>query len=75
VLGEAWDTNPREIVTPDWLEVIRLLRLCRGGMGYALLPDAGGVNDQPAWLLDAFAHLGALEAEADRQAAEPGRPS
>ena len=46
------------------------MRICRGGMGYALLPDAGGVNDQAAWLLDAFAHLGALEAEADRQAGE-----
>ena len=70
MLGEAWDENPRDRVTPDWLEVIRLMRICRGGMGYALLPDAGGVNDQAAWLLDAFAQLGALEAEADRQAAE-----
>lgn len=52
--------------------MIRLLRLCRGGMGYALLPDAGGVNDQAAWLLDAFAQLGAMEAEADRQAREAG---
>ena len=41
-------------------------------MGYALLPDAGGVNDQAAWLLDAFAQLGAMEAEADRQAREAG---
>ena len=52
--------------------MIRLLRICRGGMGYALLPDAGAVNDQAAWLLDAFAHLGALEAEADQRAQEGG---
>jgi hypothetical protein len=57
--------NPRRLVTPEWLEVLRLWRLCQSGLGgYAHWPDAGGVNDQSAWLLDAFALLASLEAEA-----------
>lgn len=32
-----------------------LFNLSQGGMGgFSCLPDPGGLNDQPAWLLDAF---------------------
>jgi hypothetical protein len=41
-------------------------------MGYALLPDAGGVNDQAAWMLDAFAVLSRVEAEADKAERDGG---
>lgn len=68
MLGEAWGQNPKAVTPPEWFEVIRLWRICRGGMGYGLMPDAGGVNDQSAWLLDAFAALGAMEARADEEA-------
>ncbi len=68
MLGEDWQENPARITPPEWFEVIRLWRVCRGAMGYALLPDAGGVNDQAAWLLDALAQLSAMEATADEAA-------
>ncbi len=57
-----------QVTPPEWLEVVRLWRLCRGSMGYGLLPDGGGVNDQAAWLLDAFALLSSLDAAADSAA-------
>jgi hypothetical protein len=41
--------------------VISAYRLSRGGMARGWLPDAGGFNDQPAWLLAAFAILAAEE--------------
>jgi len=31
--------------------------------GLALLPGPGGINDQPAWLMDAFAVLSAEAAK------------
>jgi hypothetical protein len=44
--------------------VVGLYLRCRGpNGGYACLPDAGGFNDQCAWLMDAFDVVaGALEA-------------
>jgi hypothetical protein len=34
---------------------VNLFVQCRSGTGgYACLPDAGGMNDQGAWLMDAF---------------------
>lgn len=40
-----------------------LWRLYQGGDGVGHLPDAGGVNDQPAWLLEAFAVMDGAEHE------------
>lgn len=35
--------------------MVEIYLLCRGGVGeLARLPDAGGVNDQCNWLLEAF---------------------
>jgi hypothetical protein len=33
--------------------------------GIAHWPDAGGVNDQAAWVVDAFAALGGIDAALD----------
>jgi hypothetical protein len=77
VLGEEWDLNPALTVGEEWFDLLRLWRVCRGGMsGTTLLPDAGGVNDQAAWLIDAFGRLSGLDAEADeaeREARGAGR--
>ncbi len=35
-------------------------------MGVGFLPDRGGLNDQSAWLIDAFAIVAAADAELDR---------
>ena len=41
---------------------------CRGGMGgVAHWPDAGGVNDQAAWVVDGFAVLGRIDAALDAE--------
>nr|WP_298685227.1 hypothetical protein [uncultured Dongia sp.] len=40
--------------------MVELYQLCRGGMGeMARLPDAGGVNDQCNWLMEAFGVIAA----------------
>ncbi len=57
--GVTYDENPRDWVGSEWLDVVRLYRLCGwGGMGPGLLPDAGGINAQAAWLMDAFLIVG-----------------
>ena len=55
-------------MVPDaYHALVRLWAACRSGMGgYGSWPDAGGVADQPAWVLDAFAVLSAAEAAMDR---------
>lgn len=69
--GEAWrGDNPRLTIGPDWHEFVRLWAACRGEAGMAHWPDAGGVADQAAWIVDAFAALTACDAEmreADRK--------
>lgn len=49
------------------MEVVQLWAQCRGEMGMAQLPDPGGINDQAAWVMDAFATCGAAEAELQKQ--------
>ncbi len=63
VLDEEWDENPARAVGAEWFEVLRLWRICNAGQGYTVLPDSGGVNEQSAWLMDAFATLNRLEAQ------------
>ena len=49
---------------PAWAtEVAHLWNMCRGEFGMLHLPDAGGMNDQPAWTMDAFNTCGAADAE------------
>jgi hypothetical protein len=51
-------------VPEPWHAFVRLWAACRGGMGgIAHWPDAGGVGDQAAWLVDAFALLGTIYAK------------
>ena len=63
VIGEAWAENPRLVIAEPWHGFVRLWAACRGGMGgIAHWPDAGGVNDQAAWVVDGFAVLAGAEA-------------
>ena len=68
-MGDAvWPLNPRHTVPKAYLHVVRLWHRCRGAMGgTSLLPEPGGVNQQPAWLIHAFGVLEAAE-EAMRKA-------
>lgn len=64
---EEWPENPRWMVPDAFHALVRLWATCRIGMGgYGSWPDAGGVNEQAAWLLDAFAVLSGAEADLDR---------
>jgi hypothetical protein len=42
---------------------VRLWATCRGESGVAHWPDPGGVGDQAAWIVDAFATLAGLDAK------------
>lgn len=65
--------NPRHTVAPPWHDFTRLWGMCRGGgMGAMSWPDAGGVADQAAWIVDAFAILASLDAQLDRHKREMG---
>jgi len=65
--GEEWPDNPRYKVPEPFHVFVRLWAVCRSGMGgLAHWPDAGGVNDQAAWVVDAFSALAAMEAEFDK---------
>jgi hypothetical protein len=60
--GEPWPhDNPRMAVAPDWHEFVRLWVACRGEAGIAHWPDPGGVGDQAAWIVDAFAALASID--------------
>jgi hypothetical protein len=62
VAGEPWPGgNPRLTVPPAWHDVVRLWAACRDPEGgIAHWPDAGGVGDQSAWIVDAFSVLSRL---------------
>jgi hypothetical protein len=46
--------NPADLVKPWAQEVVGMCNVCAGEFGLAHLPDAGGMNDQSAWLMDAI---------------------
>jgi hypothetical protein len=60
---EEWIHNPRIVVPGDYFDFVRLWVACRGEAGIAHWPDAGGVADQAAWLIDGFAALGGIDAQ------------
>jgi hypothetical protein len=63
--GREWRINPRYALPEAYFHVVGLWNRCQGGMGgYAQLPEPGGMNAQPAWLINAFGVLSAAEAEA-----------
>jgi hypothetical protein len=60
--------NPRITTPRAFIEFVQLWFACRAGMGgYAAWPDAGGVNDQAAWIVDAFATVSAIDADISEQ--------
>ena len=66
--GEPWAENPRLIIAEPWHAFVRLWAACRGGMGgIAHWPDPGGVGDQAAWVVDAFAALSGIDAALDEE--------
>jgi hypothetical protein len=69
---EEWTANPRHAIAAPWHEFVRLWAACRGEMGIAHWPDAGGVSRQAAWIVDAFATL-AHAVEQQREAGKRGR--
>jgi hypothetical protein len=61
--GEPWEgDNPRLAIPRPWHDFVRLWATCRGESGVAHWPDQGGVGDQAAWIVDAFATLAGLDA-------------
>ena len=70
MLGETYHRNPRDLVEPWAFEVVQLWAQCRGEATLAHLPDPGGVNDQAAWLLEAFNACSAAEAELSKEEAD-----
>jgi hypothetical protein len=63
IVGEdLWWRNPRHAVPRAYRHVAQLWHQTRSGMGgFAALPEPGGVNQQPAWLVAAFGVLAAAE--------------
>jgi hypothetical protein len=61
--GTQWRRNPRLVIRPIIFHIVRLWNRSRGEMGPSHLPDAGGVNDQAAWLMGAFSILDGANAE------------
>lgn len=58
-----WWTNPRLLLREAWFAVIGAWRATQGGMGgRGWLPEPGGLNQQPAWLVSAFRVLDAEDA-------------
>ena len=73
IAGEEWAENPRFVLPAAWPEFVRLWAACRAGMGgVATWPDAGGLNDQAAWIVDAFARLANIDAALDKEARPEG---
>lgn len=62
---DRWPANPRHLIPTAFFHVVRLWLRCRAESGgLSSLPEPGGVNDQPAWLMAAFDTLAAAEADA-----------
>lgn len=53
-------------IDPVWHDFVRLWFVCRGEAGIQTWPDAGGVNDQAAWIVDAFAALSSHNVEFEK---------
>lgn len=59
--------NPALAIPQPWHDFVALWARCRGEMGIAHWPDAGGVNAQAAWIVDAFSALSNLAAHWDAE--------
>ena len=65
-----WWHNPRHLLPAAWIRCVALWRHSQGGMARGWLPEAGGVNQQPAWLIEAFGILSAEERRLDERERE-----
>lgn len=66
--GRPWRRNPRHAIPAGIFHIVRLWARCRGGMGGAgHLPEPGGINQQPAWLLAAFRICDDADHEIDKR--------
>lgn len=61
-----WLRNPKHLLPRAWVLAVAAWRQSQGGMGRGWLPEGGGLNAQPAWLIDAFSILAAEEARLDK---------
>jgi len=62
-----WLRNPRHLLPRAWVLAVAAWRHSQGGMGRGWLPEGGGINDQPAWLIDAFSILAAEDARIEKR--------
>lgn len=62
--GELWPgDNPRLVLNPAWHAFLELWNDCRDESGIRHWPEEDGVlGSQPAWMVDAFNFLSALDA-------------
>ena len=69
-IGERpWLLNPRHCISPAAFHIVRLWARTRGGMGGSgPLPEPGGINQQPNWLMAAFGVLNGKAAEIEEAA-------
>lgn len=69
LFGEFYPTNPRYLIGPEEWAMVRLWQAWRGGgMGSpGHLPEPGGILDQAAKMLDAFAVMNAAAAEIEKR--------
>lgn len=51
------------LVEEEHLQVVDLYYRCKGGLGMFALPSAGGVLEQGAWIMAAFATIQTAEHE------------
>lgn len=49
------------------IDLVRLCRMCEGGMGAPVWPDGGALIDQPRKLVEAFNFIRSLYAFYERQ--------
>ncbi len=70
--GVHYAVNPRSLVDEGLLETARIYLHCRDGWGgLAHLPDSGGMLDQAAIMMDAFAELASAFGEKSRKKPKP----
>lgn len=79
LLGWTFTQNPARLVTEDAAAMVRVWDAWRrGGMGGGVghLPESGGTCEQAAVMLDALAHMNAVYAQLEDEAAKrrKGKP-
>lgn len=62
--GETYRTNPKYSLAPYTPSMLSIFHTCTDGEGnYRVLPQAGGLYDQPAILMDALNYMVACHRE------------